>query len=134
MVSEDTRRSSVAGVAGVVGGVLLALTTVIHNALSVEPETFGGTVSGVAHAVAYFLLLIALLGVHANFELDYGRLGPVVVYGTGIAFGSLVVVFPLLTFVFGSTGGQAGSARESRSSQFTYSASSTASFCGDTRR
>lgn len=51
MAREFTRRTTVAAIAGVAVGVLLALTTVIHNTLSVESETFGGLVSGVAHAV-----------------------------------------------------------------------------------
>lgn len=95
------RSPGLIGLAGLLGGALLAVTTVIHNALAVEPETLGGTLSGVAHAVAYALLLLVLLGVHAENEAHYGRKGNIDVSVLAVALGTLVVLFPLLTFVYG---------------------------------
>lgn len=100
------------GLAGLLGGALLAVTTVIHNALAVEPGTLGGTLSGVAHAVAYAFLLLVLLGVHAENEAHYGRKGNIVVSILAIALGVLVVVFRSSRSCTASIGHSAGSSRD----------------------
>lgn len=96
-----SERTKSAGIAGIVGGIGLAATAIIYNALGIEPGTLAGTASGAIHAVAYALMLATLLGIHARYSGSYGRLGRGVVLILGTALAALSVGFILLTFVFG---------------------------------
>lgn len=92
-----SRRTRTAGLAGVIGGVVLAATAIVYNAFGIQAETVAGGI----HAVAYALMLFALLAVHAHYGDSYGRLGRIVSWILGIALAVLTVGFTLLTFVVG---------------------------------
>ena len=95
------RRTRLAGIAGIVGGVVLTIVAIVHNALGLEPGTPAGTISGLFHLVTYALMLAALLAVNARYGTDYGRLGRVVAYVIGVSVAALIPVGLLFEFVFG---------------------------------
>ncbi|MBA2691387.1 MAG: hypothetical protein H0U65_02685 [Rubrobacter sp.] len=96
-----TERMRLAGVAGIVGGVVLAAVAIVHNALDFQPGTTAGTVSGMFHVAAYAMMLAALLAADARYRADYGRLGRITAYAIGVSMAALIPVGLLSEFVFG---------------------------------
>jgi hypothetical protein len=94
-------RTRLTGIGGMAGGVVLTLVAVVHNALDFQPGTPAGTVSGLFHAAAYALMLVALLAAGTRYGADYGRLGRVTAYAIGVSMGVLIPVGLLSEFVFG---------------------------------
>ena len=94
-------RTRLAGIAGMVGGIVLTAVAIIANAFTFEFGTPAHAAIGLFHTSMYTLMLVTLLAAGARYDTEYGRLGRTAVYVLGISFLVLIPLIPLVEFVFG---------------------------------